>query len=114
MIPYSSHAISALERTRDLLCAFHRDHPDRYEPETSSALAGGLAVIERYKAFRDHPEPLMELLEEWLEGGECFCAEGIAFRGPCTFCKTKALLLTKHASQPLPRAMDRLMGAAQQ
>lgn len=92
--PYSSHAIKALEDTRDLLCAFHRDHPQRYEPHVANALRTGLVVLERYKRVIDDPTPVLELLEEWLHGGECFCTEGVALRGPCTFCKTTVLLDT--------------------
>lgn len=99
---FNPHMLLALEETRDVLCAFHRDHPSQYEPDTSNALRFGLAVIERAKKFDADPSSALELLEEWIHGGECFCTEGVAFRGPCTFCKTKQFLTATQPTQRRP------------
>lgn len=82
--------LSSLEETRDLLCAFHRDHPSDYQPQTSDALRTGLAVIERAKTC---DITAVQLLHEWMKFGECFCnSELITTRGRCEFCRTQEFL----------------------
>lgn len=85
-------AISELECMRDLLCAFHRDYPHKYTDQVKEGLRSSLAIIERSKNTQNFPGAALDLLLEWVADGECFCAEGVALRGPCTFCKTKAYL----------------------
>lgn len=102
---FNPHALDALEDVRDLLCAFRRDQPSKYQPMVDDALRTSLAIIERNKAVLEEPTPLMELLEEWIHMGECFCSEYTAFRGPCTFCKTTSAIRqwNSHVSQPKPQ-----------
>lgn len=80
--------LTVLEDTRDLLCAFRRDHPDDLQPNVDDVLRTGLVWIERAKAVENEPDAL-DLLQSWMDGGECFCtSDGIAARGRCSYCKT--------------------------
>lgn len=108
-----NHILTALESTRDLLCAFRRDHPDKYQPDTDNALREGLSILDIEKsssvvsdvqqawAHLESPArtrilsraPFMfSLLKDWVSGGECFCNTELKARGRCEFCKTHELL----------------------
>lgn len=40
------------------------------------------------EAMQGRYEAAEDLLRDWLRGGECFCSDYTANRGPCEFCKT--------------------------
>lgn len=67
--------------------------------QTSAAIAqAGTPDYDTLRRERDaaiaEREKLREALEDWMLGGECFCVEGVAHRGPCSYCKTRDLLST--------------------
>jgi len=108
------HLVRALETTRDLLCAFRRDQPDRYQPYVDHALKEGLVVLEVEKnsyafsdnffSWQDIPSRkrglliekapwMLKLLKDTVREVECYCCtEGIASPEPCLPCRIKEFL----------------------